>query len=126
MKAISLKQPWANWVALGLKTLETRTWRTNYRGPLLICASMNVDDDAFVDGINAGIEGTDSQPRGMAIAQCDLVDCRHMTKADECKAMCNYEPGRYVFVLRNTKPIAPFSVKGRLGLFDVAYQEAYA
>lgn len=31
-KAISLKQPWANWVAEGKKMIETRKWTTRYRG----------------------------------------------------------------------------------------------
>ena len=40
MKAISLKQPFAALVAAGVKQFETRKWRTNYRGPLLIHASL--------------------------------------------------------------------------------------
>ena len=39
MKAVSVKQPWASLIAEGNKTIETRTWPTNYRGDLLICAS---------------------------------------------------------------------------------------
>ena len=39
MKALTLWQPWASLVALGVKTIETRGWRTDYRGPLLIHAS---------------------------------------------------------------------------------------
>lgn len=125
MKAISLKQPWANWVALGLKTLETRTWSTKYRGPLLICASNNYDLGAALVGKLHG-RPTSGQPTGMAIAQCELVDCRPMTSLDEEKALYTYEPGRFVFVLANIKPISPFGVKGKLGIFDVEYKEVYA
>ncbi|MDB5252702.1 MAG: hypothetical protein JWP27_1871 [Flaviaesturariibacter sp.] len=39
MKALSLLQPWATLVVMGLKTIETRSWTTGYRGPLLIHAS---------------------------------------------------------------------------------------
>ncbi|MBS1684738.1 MAG: ASCH domain-containing protein [Bacteroidetes bacterium] len=39
MKAISLIQPWAVLCCLGIKTLETRSWSTKYRGQLLIHAS---------------------------------------------------------------------------------------
>jgi len=39
MKAISLWQPWATLIALGLKTVETRSWRMDYRGPLVICST---------------------------------------------------------------------------------------
>ena len=38
-KAISLRQPWAELVASGQKTLIGRTWRTHYRGPLIVVAS---------------------------------------------------------------------------------------
>ena len=40
MKALTLHQPWASLVALGTKTIETRSWSTKYRGPLAIHAGM--------------------------------------------------------------------------------------
>ena len=43
MKAFTLTQPWASLIALLLKTFETRSWKTKYRGPLLIHASRQVD-----------------------------------------------------------------------------------
>ncbi len=39
MKALSLLQPWATLVVIGVKQIETRSWSTAYRGPLLIHAS---------------------------------------------------------------------------------------
>lgn len=39
MKVISLLQPWASLVVLGHKRIETRSWNTKHRGPLLIHAS---------------------------------------------------------------------------------------
>src|SRR4051812_42520238 len=39
VKVLSLTQPWASLVAIGAKQIETRSWRTHYRGPLLIHAS---------------------------------------------------------------------------------------
>lgn len=39
MKAISLWQPWASLMQTGAKTWETRSWKTNYRGPLVICST---------------------------------------------------------------------------------------
>ena len=43
MRAFTLTQPWASLIAIGLKMHETRSWRTSYRGPLLIHASREVD-----------------------------------------------------------------------------------
>lgn len=39
MRALSLWQPWASLVPLGFKTIETRSWSTDYGGPLLIHAA---------------------------------------------------------------------------------------
>lgn len=39
MKALTLRQPWATLVAVGAKRIETRSWSTNYRGPLAIHAA---------------------------------------------------------------------------------------
>lgn len=75
MKAISIKQPWASLVAAGTKTVECRTWKTHYRGPLLICSSkgdVEIDDG----GENLILPG------GMALAAVELVDVRPMTEAD--------------------------------------------
>jgi len=38
MHALSVKQSFASLIARGRKTKETRTWKTKYRGDLLICA----------------------------------------------------------------------------------------
>lgn len=39
IKALTLTQPWATLVAIGAKKIETRSWATSYRGPLLIHAA---------------------------------------------------------------------------------------
>ena len=46
MKALSLRQPWADLVVQGRKTLELRTWTVSYRGPIAIHASLKVDEAA--------------------------------------------------------------------------------
>ncbi len=111
IKAISLTNgwgaTWATWIAEGRKTLETRTWATRYRGPLLICAS--------------------KRPRGphagCALCVVDLVNCRpmqpnHENGSDEWEAMCPWEPGRVAWVLANRRPLpCPIPVKGSLGVF---------
>ena len=53
MKALSLRQPWASLIADGRKTIETRTWRTHYRGPLAIHASARPHGDLPTGGIVA-------------------------------------------------------------------------
>jgi len=46
VKALSLTQPWASLVAVGAKRIETRSWRTPYRGALAIHAAKRFPADA--------------------------------------------------------------------------------
>ncbi|MGA3208034.1 MAG: ASCH domain-containing protein [Syntrophales bacterium] len=105
MKALSVKQPWANMIASGEKTIETRKWSTNYRGSLLIVSSKSPQIEQV----------------GYAIATAKLVDCRPMTKKDEEETCCVWYPGARAWVLTNITKIKPFPVRGQLGIFDVNY-----
>lgn len=107
MKAISLKQPYANWVASGKKTIETRTWPTKHRGPLLIVSS----------------KSPNIEPAGYALAIVNVVDCRPMTKADNAAACIKLYPGAYAWILKDIRKIAPFPVKGTLGVYNVDVPE---
>ena len=39
MKVLSIKEPFASLVTYNIKNIETRSWKTNYRGELYIHAS---------------------------------------------------------------------------------------
>jgi hypothetical protein len=39
MKALTIKNPWAMFILIGLKDVENRSWKTDYRGKLLIHSS---------------------------------------------------------------------------------------
>ena len=45
MKCISVRQPYAELLVSGKKTIELRNWNTRFRGKFLIHASKNVDKD---------------------------------------------------------------------------------
>ena len=108
MKAISIKEPWSTFIWSGDKTIETRTWKTKYRGKLLLCAS----------------KYPVSPLSGNAFAMATLCDCRPMIKEDEEKALCDMYPGAYSWFLANVKRVSPFPVKGRLGLFEVDFDDS--
>ena len=38
MKTLSVKQPWASLICSGIKDIENRTWKTKFRGRVLIHA----------------------------------------------------------------------------------------
>jgi hypothetical protein len=103
VKALSIQQPWANMIASGEKTIETRTWTTEYRGSLLI-----------VSAKTPRIE-----PAGCAVALAELVDCRTMTQNDEIEACCDAYPSAFAWILRRIRKLHPFPVRGQLGLFSV-------
>jgi activating signal cointegrator 1 len=45
MKALTLWQPWASLVAMGVKKIETRSWTTKYRGPIAIHSARRFPPD---------------------------------------------------------------------------------
>lgn len=104
MKALSVRQPWASQIATEEKSIELRTWTTRYRGDLLICASARSHANL---------------PTGCALCIVSLVDIRPAISRDARLACCEIEHGDFAWILQNVRPIEPFSVKGRLGLFDV-------
>jgi len=99
MKALTIRQPWASLVATGVKTIETRSWSTKYRGPLAIHAGKvgasfhsqpewdawdalaevwgETDGDGLWHECAAGEgcqEGCRTPPFGAIVATCELVD----------------------------------------------------
>jgi hypothetical protein len=91
MKALTLHQPWATLIMLGVKRCETRGWATSHRGPLAIHAAKAIPDyarDLFDDDEEFraacerhGIEELDALPLGAVLGQVRLVDCRWTEEA---------------------------------------------
>ena len=102
MKAISVKQPWANMIAHGKKTIETRTWATLYRGTLLIVSSKKPK----------------ITPAGYAIAVVQLINCRLMAPDDEFAACCQLYKDARAWILDDIRRIEPVPVTGKLGIYD--------
>jgi hypothetical protein len=53
MRCITLTQPWATLVALGMKKIETRSWATSYRGKLAIHAAQGLGPVGGSRGLEA-------------------------------------------------------------------------
>ena len=103
MKGLSVKQPWASRIASGAKTIETRTWSTDYRGDLLIHAS----------------RCPRSKNSGKALCVVEVRHCRPMRTDDQEAAMCVVYPGAVSWLPANVRPINPIPVRGALGLWHV-------
>ncbi len=149
MKALSLWQPWASAIALGAKRIETRSWRTNYRGPLLIHAGKSnqylpmraVRSGAAAirrsigrDAVKAaGMNYEADYPLGAIIAVCEVIGCMkteavlewgsmHLAEWDRPREyfLGDYSSGRYGWVLAKVRKLPkPIPYKGMLGLFEV-------
>lgn len=134
-------------MSYGLKTCETRSWATSYRGPLLICATKTwnpqvreqltmalADDDSDWGRViwalaNRGITKLDDLPLGAALCAVDLVDVwptdDAWTRPDFCpsedeQSFGDYAPGRFAWITENLRRLPqPIPCKGAQGLWDV-------
>lgn len=145
MKVLTIKQPFASLIALGEKRIETRSWKTNYRGPLYIHAGKSKEDKflfnryPFKDAFEKhGIYSFEELSFGMIIAKADLIDCIKVKCYDSGNRMAiaadnsviaegneytfgyynNEAEDRYAWVLDNVQLIEPISAKGQLGLWN--------
>jgi len=133
MKAISLWQPWASLMALGLKKIETRSWGTSYRGPLAIHASKRLvipPDPEFKQAIiDLGLAYYE-WPLGQVVGICDLYDCIQIGGERDRRGFADsiigyerifgdYSLGRFIWVTKNMEKLAePIKCVGRQGLFE--------
>lgn len=139
MKAISLWQPWATAMAVGVKKNETRGWATNYRGPLVIhaaktplstvCRELGEDQETMHAWMQefVGVPWS-MMPLGALLCVVRVIDCVRTelvfdddTPADDPEwVLGNYEPGRYAWVTDSVKVFdAHIPWKGSQGFFDV-------
>lgn len=140
MKAITVIQPWATLLATGKKHIETRSWKTNYRGEILIHAGKSVKDlfgEIYADDENnlffcrAGIKNYEdfyAMPRGEIIGKANLVDCFQIDEAYRRKlrrenpaelAFGDYTIGRYAWLMADTVLFdKPIPAKGKQGLWN--------
>jgi hypothetical protein len=117
-KALSVRQPWANLISDGQKTVEVRAWQTDYRGDLVICASAIVDAQAALN------HDIDTQPTGATICIIEVIDVRPLRQSDAKASMleAGFQPtgDLYAWLLSNPRRLTPRPVRGQLGLFGIA------
>ena len=129
MRALCVKQPYASWLVYGryldgkfvYKTIEARSWGTNYRGPVVVCASKKVDGLAMPVQPSAA-EARQYELRGVALGVVTLYGVRPLAFEDEARAMVRPKRGEELqaWEVRAPQPFKrPFPVDGQLGLFDL-------
>ena len=128
MKVISLTEPYATLIRNGIKTIETRSWKTNYRGKLYIHASATrIPAKTRTNTALMALVGDAELNHGKIICACELADCVEMTEAYITEIQKNgneyisgiYEVGRYAWILKDIVALDdPIPAKGRLGIWN--------
>ena len=127
LKVLSLIEPWGTLIKSGKKHIETRSWKTNYRGDLYIHTSARKlkSSDTSTDRINHLFQKEELQ-YGKILCKCTLVDCIFMDNdflktisQNKQEYLCGlYEYGRYAWILEDIRPITPIDAKGSLRLWE--------
>lgn len=120
MKVLTIKEPWASLIVQGFKKYEFRSWKTNYRGKILIHAGLSKEDIDKYKDYNLDISS------GEIIGEAYITDCilidekidKKLRKIDK-KVYGNNHIGLYAFKLENIKKYnKKIKVKGKLGLWN--------
>ena len=130
MKVITIKDPYASLIASGIKKYEFRTWKTNYRGELLIHAGVGKDLKAIKEFGKYNL----NYSNGYIIAKAVLTDCikvdnefRKKLRQENVLVYKNVIEDKsfngYAFKLENVERIRPVFVKGKLSLWNYDERE---
>ena len=123
MKALTIKEPWATLIIEGYKKYEFRSWKTNYRGKILIHSGLLLEKDM----VKRFEEYKLNYKCGYIIGEAEIVDC---IKVDEefNQELIRINPivyGKsnhvetYGWKLENVKKYDnPMPCKGKLGIWN--------
>ncbi|BAQ63952.1 ASCH domain-containing protein [Geminocystis sp. NIES-3709] len=117
MKVITIHQPWAWAIAEGFKTVENRTWQTNYRGLLAIHAGKSKKSLKYLDTVKelTGVENPKLR-FGEIIAVVNLTNITIFTHTEWEKWAVK---GQYHWLLRNPVKVEPIKINGQMGLWEL-------
>lgn len=123
IKVLTIKEPWASLIINGYKMYEFRSWKTKYRGKILIHAGMTLEKDMAERFKSYNL----NYYKGEIIGEATLVDCI-LVDEEFNKKLRDINPlvyGRsnhvetYAWKLENIKKYdQPIKVKGKLGLWN--------
>ncbi len=112
MKALSIHAQYATQIAANAKTIEARSWPTNYKGDILICSTVK-------DRTKKGYK--DKYVFGHAVAVANLSLCERFRENHKIKAQIKRNvrmDGMYAWHLTNIRPIKPIPVKGQQRIYN--------
>jgi hypothetical protein len=123
MKAITIKQPFASLIIEGYKEYEFRTWRTKYRGDILIHAGKGVDKKAMEKYKHL----VSNCPSGCILGIVKITDCIKID--DEAREMLkdnivydnivnNKDWDGFGFKIESIRKVENTPANGKLSLWD--------
>ena len=123
MKALTIKEPWASLIINGYKEYEFRSWKTKYRGKILIHAGMTLEKENAKRFQEYNLEYYKGAIIGEAtITDCILVDTKfneELRKINPLVYARSNHVETYAWKLENIKKYdKPIYIKGKLGLWN--------
>ena len=124
MKVLTIREPWASLIINDYKKYEFRSWKTNYRGKILIHTSQKIEKEMlsrFKDYKLNCIGGS-------IIGEAELTDCilvdenfnQNLRKIDNIVYGRSNHVEKYAWKLENVKKYdEPIPMKGKLGLWNI-------
>lgn len=135
-RAISLTQPWASLMAIGAKQVETRCWRTNFRGWVAIHAAKGFAGDCkalcyrspFAGVLaGAGYNKPEDLPRGVILAVTEIIDCKptgnHSAGITDTQELAfgDYSPARFGIFTHGVRQLKqPITIRGALSIWRLS------
>lgn len=119
MKILAVRQPWAEEIIAGRKTIEVRSRNTNIRERVVIYATRTKPKQQDVDWINYLGHPIDNLIRGFIIGTVEIYDAYPVRNADHFhdnlnKHLCYqdmYKEGQHFWYMRNAQRITPIPYK---------------
>lgn len=131
MRAFTVYQPWAAAIVAGIKQYETRPRRTNIRGRVAVHAgkaglnraTKGLSCSEFWELLGA-VGGKTDWPLGVVVGTVEIIDCVPVEDVADGltaqeKALGDYSPGRWAWVLENPVMFdTPIPAKGKQGWWN--------
>jgi len=131
MLTLTLWQPYATFIALGIKEFETRSWSTNRREPLLIHAAkrpLGNDEKYLIEHLSRKFPVIGNlllpikeYPLGAIICQVNIVDCvptNSFTPNNLERMVGGWGEGRYAWKFEDVQTMYIPDVSGKQGLWN--------
>lgn len=128
MKVLSIREPYVSAIKEGIKHIETRSFKTSYRGELYIHASLSKikESDERKKRVLSLLQNK-NMCYGKIVCKCNLVDCIYMdqdyinnVEKNKNEYLCgDYQIGRYAWILENIEILEEeIEAKGQLGIWN--------